>query len=112
MIDLASQRLSLAPLPAWGGSLTAGWWVTVRMQSRTHELVLESRERAQRSDTLATTLHERVTQQYRSWGNCVTRWQMLRWGERGRKHGWRRSRSLDEQKALFAQARPGTPRLL
>jgi len=107
MIDLASTTFVVGAVAGLGvGALTAGWWVTVRMQSRTHELVLESRERAQRSDTLATTLHERVTQQVLELGQLRHE---LADAQVGRTRAETRveaiSRSLDEQKALFAQAR-------
>ena len=54
MIDLSSTTFLVGTTVGLTvGVLVAGWWVTVRVQSRFHTRLLESGERAQRADALA-----------------------------------------------------------
>ena len=61
MIDLNSATFVVGGVAGLGvGILVTGWWVTARTQSRVHAQLLESGERAQRADALATALQQRL----------------------------------------------------
>ena len=107
MIDLTSTTFAAGAVAGLGiGALTAGWWVTVRAHSRAQAQLLESRERAQRADTVAATLHERVEQQQSELGQLR---QALTESQAGRTRAETRmealSRSVEDQQSLLANAR-------
>ncbi|MBS0171835.1 MAG: DNA recombination protein RmuC [Nitrospira sp.] len=107
MIDLTSTTFSAGAVAGLGiGALIAGWWVTVRAQSRTQAEMLESRERAQRADTMAAALQELVDQQQSELGQLR---QALTESQTGRTRAETRmellSRSVEDQQSMLAQAR-------
>ena len=107
MIDLTSTTFAAGAVAGLGiGALTAGWWVTVRAHSRAQAQLLESRERAQRADTVAATLHERIEQQQSELGQLR---QALTESQAGRTRAETRmealSRSVEDQQSLLANAR-------
>ena len=69
MIDLTSPTFLVGTAVGLAvGVLVAGWWVTVRVQSRHHARLLESGERAQRADAVAASLQQRVDDQQSEMG--------------------------------------------
>ncbi len=107
MIDLTSTTFAVGAVAGLGaGALIAGWWVTVRTHSSTQAQLLESGERAQRADTLAATLQERVDHQQSELGQLR---QALTESQAGRTRAETRieeiSRNLEDQKSLLVQAR-------
>ncbi|MBA5874425.1 MAG: DNA recombination protein RmuC [Nitrospira sp. CR1.2] len=107
MIDLTSTTFAAGTVAGLGvGALIAGWWVTVRVHSHTQAQLLESRERAQRADTVAATLHERVEQQESELGQLR---EALTESQAGRTRAETRmealSRSVEDQQSLLTRAR-------
>ena len=107
MIDLTSPTFLVGTAVGLAvGVLVAGWWVTVRVQSRHHARLLESGERAQRADAVAASLQQRVDDQQSEMGQLRD---ALAESQQGRTKAETRmeevARSLEDQKALLAQAR-------
>jgi DNA recombination protein RmuC len=107
MIDLSSPTFLVGTAVGLAvGVLVTGWWVTVRVQSRYHARLLESGERAQRADALAASLQQRVDDQQSEMGQLRD---ALAESQQGRTKAETRieevARSLEDQKALLAQAR-------
>lgn len=107
MIDLTSTTFAAGTVAGLGvGALIAGWWVTVRVHSHTQAQLLESRERVQRADTVAATLHERVEQQESELGQLR---EALTESQAGRTRAETRmealSRSVEDQQSLLTRAR-------
>ncbi|MDR4475131.1 MAG: DNA recombination protein RmuC [Nitrospira sp.] len=107
MIDLTSTTFAAGAVTGLGiGALSAGWWVTVRAHSRAQAQLLESRERAQRADTMAATLQERVEQQQSELGqlrHALTESQVGRTRAETRIEAL--SHSVEDQQSLLAKAR-------
>ena len=107
MIDLTSTTFAAGAVAGLGiGALIAGWWVTVRAHSTAQAQLLESRERANRADTVAATLHERVEQQACELGKLR---EALTESQAGRTRAETRmealSRSVEDQQSLLVRAR-------
>ena len=107
MIDLTSPTFLVGTAVGLAvGVLVTGWWVTVRVQSRYHARLLESGERAQRADAVAASLQQRVDDQQSEMGQLRD---ALAESQQGRTKAETRieevARSLEDQKALLAQAR-------
>jgi len=107
MIDLTSPTFLVGTAVGLAvGVLVAGWWVIVRVQSRHHARLLESGERAQRADAVAASLQQRVDDQQSEMGQLRD---ALAESQQGRTKAETRieevARSLEDQKALLAQAR-------
>ena len=106
MIDLTSTTFAAGAVAGLGiGALIAGWWVTVRAHSTAQAQLLESRERANRADTVAATLHERVEQQACELGKLR---EALTESQAGRTRAETRmealSRSVEDQQSLLVRA--------
>ncbi len=107
MIDLTSTTFVAGGVAGLGvGVLVAGWWVTVRMQSRIQAQLLESGERAERAGALAMALQQRLDDHRSEVGQLR---QALAESQEGRTKAETRmevmARSLEDQKTLLAQAR-------
>lgn len=107
MIDLNSATFVVGGVAGLGvGILVTGWWVTARTQSRVHAQLLESGERAQRADALATALQQRLDDHQAEVGQLR---QALTESQEGRTKAETRmevmTRSLEDQKTLLVQAR-------
>ncbi len=107
MIDLTATTFVAGGVAGLGvGVLVAGWWVTVRTQSRVQSQLLESGERAERADALAVALQQRLDDHRSEVGQLR---QALAESQEGRTKAETRmevmARSVEDQKTVLAQAR-------
>jgi len=107
MIDLSSATFLIGiAVGLVLGVLLAGWWVTSHVQSRLHAQLIESGERAQRADVLASALQQRLDDQH---GEVERLRQELVGSQQARTKAETRmeeaTRSLEDQKSMLGQAR-------